>query len=187
MSRLLCQRDEFGLPDDVRYLNCAYMSPLPRVAEEAGIRGMRREGVPVSIHASDFFTQTDEIRRRFARLLEAADPSRIAVIPSVSYGVAVAARNLAVERGQNIVLLHQQFPGNVYAWRRKASDCDASIRTVVPPESSTRGAIWNERVLESIDESTAIVAVPQVHWTDGRPTDRPTGARCWAATEAPTP
>ncbi len=131
------------------------------------MRGMRRERVPLSIHASDFFTQSDDIRRRFARLLETADPSRIAVIPSVSYGVAVAARNLAVERGQNIVLLHQQFPGNVYAWRRKAADCDAAIRTVVPPEGSTRGAVWNERIVESIDNSTAIVAVPQVHWTDG--------------------
>ena len=143
------------------------MSPLPRVAEQAGIRGMRRERLPMGLHASDFFSQSNEIRWRFARLVGAADPSRIAVIPSVSYGVAIAARNLAVEKGQNIVLLHEQFPGNVYGWRRRAEDRGAEIRTVAPPEGSTRGAVWNERIIESIDQSTAVVTVPHVHWTDG--------------------
>ncbi len=167
MDQLQCQREEFGLPDDVRYLNCAYLSPLPRVAEEAGIQGMLRERVPTGIRSSDFFTQADEIRWRFARLVGAADPSRIAIIPSASYGVAVAARNLGVEKGQNIVLLHEQFPGNVYAWRRKAADCGAEIHTVTPPDEPTRGAAWNERILEAIDGNTAIVTLPHVHWTDG--------------------
>ena len=143
------------------------MSPLPRVAEEAGVQGIRREGMPTSIDSPDFFDPSDQIRRRFARLVGAADRSRIAIIPSVSYGVAIAARNLALAKGQNIVLLHEQFPGNVYAWRRKATDCEAEIRTVVPPDSATRGAAWNEGAIEAIDESTAIVTLPQVHWTDG--------------------
>ena len=121
----------------------------------------------MGLYASDFFSQSNEIRWRFARLVGAADPSRIAVIPSVSYGVAIAARNLAVEKGQNIVLLHEQFPGNVYGWRRRAEDRGAEIRTVAPPEGSTRGAVWNERIIESIDQSTAVVTVPHVHWTDG--------------------
>lgn len=167
LHTLVCQRDAFGLPDDVRYLNCAYLSPLPRVSEEAGIRGMERERAPMTIQASDFFTGCDEIRWRFARLVGAEDPSRIAVIPSASYGLAVAARNLPVERGQNIVLLHAQFPGNVYAWQRRVADSGAEIRTVIPPDDATRGAAWNERILESIDESTAVVTLPHVHWTDG--------------------
>ena len=164
---LSCRRDDFNLPVDVRYLNCAYLSPLPRVSEEAGIRGMGRERVPTEIHPSDFFTGCDEIRWRFARLVGVEDPSRTALIPSASYGVAVAARNLAVEHGQNIVLLHEQFPGNVYAWQRIAADCGAEIRTVVPPDDVTRGAAWNERILDAINESTAIVTLPHVHWTDG--------------------
>jgi selenocysteine lyase/cysteine desulfurase len=167
LGQLECQKDQFGLPDGVRYLNCAYMSPLPRVAEEAGIRGMRRERMPMGIDSCDFFTQSDEIRWRFARLVGAADPNRIAIIPSVSYGVAVAAHNLAVQKGQNVVLLHEQFPGNVYAWQRKAAACGADVRTVVPPDEATRGAAWNERIIGAIDDGTAIVTVPQVHWTDG--------------------
>ncbi|MEX2465581.1 MAG: aminotransferase class V-fold PLP-dependent enzyme, partial [Gemmatimonadota bacterium] len=33
--------------------------------------------------------------------------------------------------------------------------------------TASRGALWNERLLEAIDSATAVVAVPQVHWTDG--------------------
>ena len=128
---------------------------------------MERERVPVGIQPSDFFTGCDEIRWRFASLVGAQDPSRIAVIPSASYGLAVAARNLPVERGQNIVILHEQFPGNVYAWQRSVADSEAEIRTVIPPDDVTRGAAWNERIIESIDESTAVVTLPHVHWTDG--------------------
>jgi selenocysteine lyase/cysteine desulfurase len=97
----------------------------------------------------------------------ADDPNRIAIVPSVSYGVAIAARNLAVEKGQNIVLLHEQFPGNVYAWQRKSVACGAEIRTVIPPDEATRGGAWNERILDAIDKRTAVIAMPQVHWTDG--------------------
>src|SRR5690606_28228194 len=36
---LECQRHLFSLPADVHYLNCAYMSPLLRSVEEAGVAG----------------------------------------------------------------------------------------------------------------------------------------------------
>ena len=37
-----CQRHLFDIPDDVAYLNCAYMSPLMKPALEAGITGLTR-------------------------------------------------------------------------------------------------------------------------------------------------
>ncbi|SVD41285.1 uncharacterized protein METZ01_LOCUS394139, partial [marine metagenome] len=30
-DELSCQKEAFNVPEDVHYLNCAYMSPLPRV------------------------------------------------------------------------------------------------------------------------------------------------------------
>jgi hypothetical protein len=36
------QRYLFDIPDDIAYLNCAYMSPLMRPAVEAGIAGLAR-------------------------------------------------------------------------------------------------------------------------------------------------
>ena len=175
---LSCQREAFSLPDEVHYLNCAYFSPLPKATEEAGIAGILQKREPMVVQAPDFFAESDRTRELFARLVGVSEPNRIAIIPSASYGVAVAARNLAVEQGQNIVLLHEQFPGNVYAWMRKAEESGAQVRTVVPPDGPCRGSAWNERLLEAIDVDTAVVTVPHVHWTDGTVFDLPAvGAR----------
>jgi selenocysteine lyase/cysteine desulfurase len=179
VSGLACQRAAFHLPVDYHYFNCAYMGPLPRASEEAGIEAIRRKRMPTSIVPPDAFWDTDRLRELFARLVNAPDPSRIAIQPGVSYGVATAARNLPVSAGQNVVLTHEQFPGNVYSWRRVAAESGAELRTVDPGEGSGRGRRWNERLLESIDRKTAIVAVPNVHWTDGTLFDLETvGARC---------
>lgn len=167
-SRVLeCQRHAFQLPRDYHYFNCAYMGPLPSVAEEAGVHAISRKRVPTQIVAPDAFWDTDALREQFARLIQAEDPARIAIQPGVSYGVATAARNLPLASGQNVVITHEQFPGNVYSWRRLAAENGGELRTVAPGDGPDRGRVWNERLLEAIDAQTTIVAVPNVHWTDG--------------------
>jgi len=157
----------FSLPDGLHYLNCAYMSPTPTSVQDVGMAAVRRKADPSQIVPDDFFRDGERVRRLFAQLVHAADPARIAIVPSASYGLAVAARNTPVARGQRIVLLHEQFPSNVYAWRRLGDD-GADLHTVMPPEDETgRARAWSDRLLDAIDETTAIVALPQVHWTDG--------------------
>lgn len=164
---LTCQKERFFLPPDHHYLNCAYMAPLAKVVEAAGIEGIRLKRIPSRIRPEDFFRESDRVRSLFARLV-GAKTSSIALIPSASYGIATIARNLPVERGRNIVLLEEQFPSNVLTWRRLASERGAEIRTVSPGEAgSGRASSWNRRLLESIDARTAVVAVPHVHWADG--------------------
>lgn len=165
---LTCQKSRFSLPDDEHYLNCAYMSPLSAAVEAAGIAGVARKRVPSRLSTADFFTEASRARELFARLVNAPDPSRIAIIPAASYGLAIAARNLPVAAGQNIVVTHEQFPANVHAWRKVAGTRDVELRTVHPPDAADgRGRGWNTRVLEAIDARTAIVALGHVHWTDG--------------------
>lgn len=164
---LHCKRELFSIPRDVHYLNCAYMGPLSLAVQQVGMEGVRRKGNPSRITAPDFFDDSDEARRLFAQLINVADSTRIAIIPSVSYGIATAARNLPMAAGQNIVVTAEQFPSNVYAWRKLARQRNAHLRTVAPLSIRQRGSAWNEALLEAIDERTAIVAVPHVHWTDG--------------------
>jgi len=144
------------------------MSPLMKQVEKAGLKGIHRKANPHKIFAEDFFTETELLRREFARLIRAKDPRRIVVIPSASYGLSSVARNIRVGKGDSIVINHEQFPSNVYPWMRLASETGASLRTVSPPESMQhRGKIWNERLLEAIKADTKIVAIGQVHWADG--------------------
>ncbi|UCC26308.1 MAG: aminotransferase class V-fold PLP-dependent enzyme [Gemmatimonadales bacterium] len=170
---LSCQKDHFQLPEGLHYLNCAYMGPLPRVVEEAGVRALRTKRDPTGIVPRDFFEESDRVREKFARIVGASDSSRIAIHPSVSYGVATAARNLPLARGARIVLVEEQFPGNVYSWRRLASEAGAALHTVARPEGAQVGREWNERILDAITPVTEIVTLPTVHWTDGTRFDLP--------------
>ena len=95
------------------------------------------------------------------------DPQRIAIMPAVSYGVATIAQNLTLHADQNIVLVEEQFPSNVYAWHRLADESGAEIRVVPAPDEIPRGTRWNEGVLEAIDDATGLVAIAPVHWADG--------------------
>ena len=161
-------RDRFSLPDGVHYLNCAYMSPLLRAVEDAGIAGIRRKRFPGDIAASDFFEGADRVRGLYARLIGATDPARVAILPAVSYGISVAAKNTAIGRGRHVVVTEGQFPSNVLPWRRAAAEGGGSVRTVgAPAASEGRSVAWNEAILGAIDAGTAAVALPAVHWTDG--------------------
>jgi len=153
------QRHLFDLPDEVAYLDCAYMSPQLRSVTEAGLAAVRRKAEP---WRTEWFTDAEGARATAARLM-GAEADEVALVPAASYGIAVAAANLPVGRGQNVVVLDEQFPSNVYAWRDRAREAGAELRTVRkgPDEA------WTEPVLAAIDEGTAVVAVPNCHWTDG--------------------
>ena len=160
--RLPGQRHLFDIPDDVAYLNCGYMSPLMKRVREAAVRGLERKAHPWEIVPHDFFSGSDALRAAFAALINARVDD-IAIVPAVSYGVSTAARNLPLSRGQNVIVVEDQFPSNVYPWRERANEVGARVRTVPRP---ARGG-WTRAVLDAIDGATAVVAVPHCHWTDG--------------------
>lgn len=157
-----CQRELFDIPDDIAWLNCAYMSPLMRPAVAAGAIGMRGKARPWTVTAADFFSGPEEARALFARIVNAGS-DEIAIVPSVSYAMAVAARNLAAPAGSRILLLAEQFPSNVYAWRELAARTGARIETVPRPA----GDDWTGAILEAIGPDVSIAALPNIHWTDG--------------------
>ena len=166
---LSCQRSRFLLPDGVHYLNCAFMAPLAVAVRAAGIRGIDRRTTPHLIRPEDFFEESDRLRGLFARLVNASDPNRAAIVPSVSYALAAVARNAPAAPGGNVVILEEQFPSNVYVWRRLCAERGLELRTVEapPPDAPGRAPAWNARLLSSIDRRTAVVSVPHVHWADG--------------------
>src|SRR5215216_3773451 len=156
------QRGLFEIPEDVAYLNCAYMSPQLRSAREVGERAVARKSRPWEITPQDFFEDCEKSRQLFARLV-GGEVAGVALVPSVSYGIAVAAANVPVREGQRILILEDQFPSNVYSWRELAQHSGANLVAVARPADHD----WTSAVLEHLDGNTAVVAVPNCHWTDG--------------------
>ncbi|MBX7528424.1 aminotransferase class V-fold PLP-dependent enzyme [Qipengyuania vesicularis] len=161
-----CQRHRFAIPDEVHYLNCAYMSPLATSVSDAMVAGAMLKAQPWTYKPADFFSVVEEFREKAARLAGVSSDT-IAVVSSASYGLAVAAANLPMERGQTVVTLGDQFPSNVYVWQEKAARCGGRVIAVERPSQSC----WTDAVLEAIGPETAVVAVPHNHWADGRMVD----------------
>ena len=156
------QRDLFEMPQDIAYLNCAYMSPQLRRAREIGEWAVSRKSRPWEVTPKDFFEDVEAVRTLFARIV-GGDADGVAVVPSVSYGISVAAANVPVHEGEKIIILEDQFPSNVYPWRELTSREGAKLVTVPRPEDSD----WTRVLVEEIDGDTAVVAAPNCHWTDG--------------------
>ena len=159
---ILCQRHLFDIPDDVAYLNCAYMSPLMRPVIEAGIAGLSRKAHPWELTPDRFFTGADEFRAAAAQLLRCSADC-IAIVPSASFGIATAARNLPVKKGQSVLVLAEQFPSNYYSWQRLAEDKGMALKVVAWPDDND----WTAAVLNALSADVAIAAFPNVQWTSG--------------------
>ena len=101
---LPCQRQHFDIPSSISYLNCAYMGPLSHRVLAAGVEGLGRKARPWKIGSEDFFEDVEVARELFARVI-GGDSEGVALLPSVSYGIACAARNLPVPAGSEIVVL----------------------------------------------------------------------------------
>lgn len=182
---LACQRDLFSIPADHCYLNSAFMGPLPKPVEQAGARALLARASPIGMAPQDFFAPAERTRKLCAQLVN-ADPERVAFIPTVAYAAAVVAKNLHPQAGQNVVMLGDMFPSNVYAWRNWRSS-GVEMRMVPAPQApwsspslgTSRAALWNAAVLAAIDANTTLVAVEPAHWTDGTLFDLDSiGRRC---------
>lgn len=162
------QKDLFNLPDDITYLNCSYMSPMLKSVAEVGVRALYGKEDPTSVKPEDFFKNTSALRAEFAKLINAKSGNDCAIVPSVSYALANVAKNLKAGQGDNIVIADEQFPSNFYAWKELGREKGIELKYVSAPNvKEGRGKLWNERILETIDSNTKMVATGHVHWADG--------------------
>lgn len=173
------QKHLFNLPDDLHYLNCAYMSPLMTHVEQAGIMGIQRKTNPAEITPADFFRTAELVRQKFATLIQ-SKPEQIAIIPSVSYGIQAAVNNLPLNNGKQAIVVGDEFPSDYYALEDWCKKNNKELHIVASPENKKdRGKIWNETLLSAITNDTAVVVLSAVHWTDGTLFDlQQIGTRC---------
>lgn len=163
-----CQKDAFNLEKETCYLNGAYMSPLLKKVESAGHEWVSKKCNPQYITIDDFFSPVHNVRSLFSQLIQNPEPNRIAIIPSVSYAMANVANNIKFEKGDEIIIVGEQFPSNYYIWQRMAKLHGAVIKIIHPDaESNERGKSWNQAILNAINPSTKLVTMPIVHWADG--------------------
>ena len=157
------QKHLFDIPEDITYLNIASQSPAFKSIYEAGLEGLKQKNRPHTITGSDYFEPVVELKKLFAELVDIKDYNRIATIPSVSYGIATVANNIVLKEGDEILVIEEQFPSNVYSWQKLAKKHNATIKTVNQSEEKN----WNTSILNAITDKTAVVAMGNIHWSNG--------------------
>src|SRR5215467_10784044 len=94
--------DLFDIPDGVTYLNCSNMSPQLKSVTAAGLDAVHIKTSPWTITGANWFTSAEELRALAGKLLGTGTDS-IAIIPAVSYGMAIAAANIKIRPGDTII------------------------------------------------------------------------------------
>ena len=160
------QRLLFDIPRDVCYLNSASYSPLPLRTLEAGRAAVGRKGQPWKLEAGFAERQHERARTAAARLIN-ADAADVALIPSVSYGVATAARLLTIPRGSRVLVLENDHSSPVLEWHARAEAQGFAVETVRQPGD----ADWTSAALAALDRAgappVALASISSVHWSDG--------------------
>ncbi len=162
------QRALFDIPREVCYLNAAAFGPLPRTVQAAGERGAVRKSRPWEMGdwQGGAKGQSERARAAAARLI-GAEADDVAVISSVSYGIATAGRILPVARGERVLVLQDDHSSPVLEWLGRAPVQGFEVETVARPEDGD----WTKAVLAAIARpgapKLAVVSISSVHWSDG--------------------
>ena len=70
---------------------------------------------------------------------------------------------MALGKGRKVLVLEDQFPSNVLSWRHLAAERGGELNFVARPADGD----WTRAVLEALDGTVDIAALPPCHWSDG--------------------
>ncbi|MCI4671155.1 MAG: aminotransferase class V-fold PLP-dependent enzyme [Bacteroidia bacterium] len=176
---LTSQKHLFYLPEDIYYLNNATKAPMLIAAEKAAQHVLEKQKDPSYLTSQDFFTEVSQVKSEFAKLI-GAQGQDIAIIPSVSYGMSTVLHNIKARPGQQALTLQEEFPSSVFSLKRWCQSQDIELRMVGPEVGSeATGEEWNRRILEALNEDTAVLIMSAIHWMNGICFDlKAIGARC---------
>src|SRR5581483_962765 len=106
------------------------------------------------------------LRVAAARLVN-AQPGDVALIPSVAYGVATAAKSLSVPRGSRVLVIDDDHSSPVLEWMARAEAGGFIVEVVRRPGDGD----WTAALLEAIGRAgappVAVASISSVHWSDG--------------------
>jgi len=163
---LASQRGLFAMPRDICYLNSASYSPLPFRTQEAARAAVLRKAAPWRLDAAFANREHERARGAAARLIK-AEADDIALIPSISYGVATAAKLLTIPRGSRLIVLENDHSSPVLEWQTRKEAQGFTIETVAQPSDGD----WTSAVLATIERPgaapVALASISSVHWSDG--------------------
>jgi selenocysteine lyase/cysteine desulfurase len=160
------QRHVFEIPDDLAYFNAAAYVPLPRSVRAAAERGVLTKSYPWTMQWEATDALAERTRTAAAALLGVAAET-VAINGAVSYGIATAARNIALTAGTRVLMIEGEYPSLALIWLDMARAAGAVVEMVRRPDD----ADWTSALLEAIERPGAppvgLALLTPLAWSDG--------------------
>lgn len=171
-------RAHFPGTRDKAYLNSAGLG-LTSTAATAAVEDVLREleNDPEAVNRGPILEET---RRACARLVH-ADANEIALTPSTSLGLQLAADAIPLDQRSNVVVGSSDFMSVISPWLDTCRVARAELRVV----AHRQGRICTDDVLGRIDDRTRAVCLSSVQWTSGFRVDVPAIAEECISREIP--
>ncbi len=146
----------------VTYLDSAGAGLPPTSVSEA-MRGFIDDWSKHGENWGKWLLDVVELRRVFGELIH-ANKEEVAVVPSVSVGLAALASSVNFSKRRKVVVSSLNFPTNILVWQRMK---EAGLLRSVDVLKQDGGMVPIEVWEKAIDEETAVVSVDYVSWFSG--------------------
>jgi selenocysteine lyase/cysteine desulfurase len=161
-----CLRALFEVPDGVAYLDSAAYSLLPTSVRAAGEEGIASKSRAWEVSRGLNAGWIERARTAAAGLI-GATPDDVAIVSSVSHGLATIVANVSLPAGSRVLRLQDEHSSIVLALDRLAQTQGVVVEAVPRPEDGD----WTRAVREAIERPGApklsLAALTPLHWSDG--------------------
>ena len=154
-------RNDFASFDGKIWLNAASEGPLPLAARRALEEAVEWKSKPYELTLSRFASVPRELRTSLGRLLGVAG-EEVILGNSASYGLHILANGLSWKKGDEIILMQNDFPTNILPWLALEMK-GVNIRQVVANDK----VLEPEELLANITDKTRLVCLSHVHTFSG--------------------
>ena len=156
-------RELFPITKRLAVFNHAGVSPLNTRAV-AAMNAFNQQCATLSL--SEFREETaatlNDLRQRFATLVNARSIDEIVLMPNTATGINTAALSLPLRPGDNVLVLDGDYPANIYPWMNLAH---RGVLTKFVPQRD--GGLDIDVLASRIDSRTRAIAMSTVVFATG--------------------
>lgn len=153
---------EFGLVQEISYLNHAAVSPWPQRTKRA-VQAFAEENATLgSKNYLQWVEHESELRAMLAALINAPAKEDIALLKNTSEALSVVAHGLRWQAGDNVVISDQEFPSNRIVWE-SLSRYGVEVKKVDLHSAGTP----EQALIAACDTNTRLLAISSVQYASG--------------------
>lgn len=158
-------QDEFPVNKEYIWLNSSGTNPANEISLNAVkkfLDGYARSGIYTG--SVDYYQVKKNIRSIIAGLL-GCDIEEIAITHNTSEGINFITHGLRLEKGDEVILLENEYPSNYYPWlhlQEKGVVLKETAMASNPEE-------FIDKFIQVISKKTRVASLSAVHWCTGMP------------------